>query len=298
MKPLSKEIFNKYQIRKTYQQKTKFIEYLTNYFNQNNIPYKIEQKGKTRNIIVGNINDPTIIYTAHYDTQAAIPFPNFITPLNWSGIILYNLFIILLFYITTIFLGTIIQTYIVDHPLIYPLLLYFLLSYMFIGKANKHTANDNTSGVITLLEIIQNIDRYDDVCFVFFDLEELGLIGSKQFHKSHPNLTNITLINFDCVSDGDYYLFKLNKHVDDKEFKDIIQDKNAIITKKGYYPSDQLHFDQGIGCAALHKKGPYYYLGRIHTKRDIIFKEENIEWFTKTAISILENRRKKHETRK
>ena len=44
----------------------------------------------------------------------------------------------------------------------------------------------------------------------------------------------------------------------------------------GFYPSDNFNFKYAYGVCSL-KKGLFYYLDRIHTSRDIIFNEENIE---------------------
>jgi hypothetical protein len=35
-----------------------------------------------RNIVIGNPDTAKVLYTAHYDTCARLPFPNFITPKN------------------------------------------------------------------------------------------------------------------------------------------------------------------------------------------------------------------------
>ena len=78
------------------------------------------------------------------------------------------------------------------------------------GPASRHTANDNTSGVITLLETALAMPEADreEVCFVFFDNEEKGLFGSAAFTKAHKKAKKETLnINFDCVSDGDFIQF-------------------------------------------------------------------------------------------
>ena len=58
--------------------------------------------------------------------------------------------------------------------------IWILLGLMMFGQANKHNANDNTSGVVTLLEIAGTLpeNQRDKVCFVLFDLEEAGMIGS------------------------------------------------------------------------------------------------------------------------
>lgn len=51
-------------------------------------------------------------------------------------------------------------------------------------------------------------EDWDKVCFVFFDNEEKGLFGSSFFAKAHPQMKREKLlINFDCVSDGDYIQF-------------------------------------------------------------------------------------------
>lgn len=78
MNSLIKTILDKYQVRKSYKDKSRFIELLTEYFNNNNIKYDIEEYNdffKTRNIVVGDINEADIVFTAHYDTCARMIFP-------------------------------------------------------------------------------------------------------------------------------------------------------------------------------------------------------------------------------
>ena len=55
-----------------------------------------------------------------------------------------------------------------------------MLLLMMFGPANRHNSNDNTSGVITVLEIMSTLPENlrDKVCFVLFDLEEAGLTVS------------------------------------------------------------------------------------------------------------------------
>lgn len=62
-----------------------------------------------------------------------------------------------------------------------------VIALVMIGPANKHNANDNTSGVVTLLEIARSLpeSQRGKVCFVLFDLEEAGLIGSAAYRKAH-----------------------------------------------------------------------------------------------------------------
>ena len=73
------------------------------------------------------------------------------------------------------------------------------------GIRNKHNANDNTSGVLTLLYIMKKLppNMRNKVCFVFFDNEEKGLLGSKAMNKKYKDLFLAKLvINFDCVGNG------------------------------------------------------------------------------------------------
>ena len=84
MTQTTKEIFEKYQVRKTKKQKTAFIEYVKQTAERYGYEYKVE-KGAfgVRNIIIGNPDTAKVLYTAHYDTCARLPFPNFITPKNF-----------------------------------------------------------------------------------------------------------------------------------------------------------------------------------------------------------------------
>ena len=49
--------------------------------------------------------------------------------------------------------------------------------------------------------------------------------------------------------------------------------------KKIYYPSDQAGFPMAIAVAALKYKKPFgYYMDRIHTVKDTVMDEGNIEY--------------------
>ena len=176
----------------------------------------------------------------------------------------------------------------------YVLLLVMLLA----GPANKHTANDNTSGVTLLLDVMRELpaDKRADVAFVFFDLEEAGLLGSMAFAKAHKTqMKNKLLVNFDCVSDGNHMLFMLRKGARGKKiaFESAFASADGIeveVVEKGtFYPSDQANFNGGVGVAALNStKSGLLYMGRIHTARDVIYNEQNIEFLKDGAIRLLE----------
>jgi Zn-dependent M28 family amino/carboxypeptidase len=165
------------------------------------------------------------------------------------------------------------------------------------GPANKHTANDNTSGVITLMEIMQALpeEKKNEIAFVFFDLEEMGLFGSSGFASKHKKeMKDKLLLNFDCVSDGDTILFAVKnaakKYIPALE-KSFVPNENFkvdIASKGVFYPSDQANFKAGVGVAALNysKKLRTFYMDKIHTDKDRVFNEENIEFLTTGAIRL------------
>ena len=60
------------------------------------------------------------------------------------------------------------------------------------------------------------------------------------------------------------------------------------ITRNAFYPSDNASFKGGIGVAAL-KTSKHFgtlYMDRIHTNKDVIYREENIEFLTNGAIKL------------
>lgn len=305
------EIFEKYEIRKTKKQKEDFREYVKSVAEENGYTYR-EEKGYfgAKNIVVGDTESAKVIYTAHYDTCPRLPFPNFITPKNIFIYLLYQLAIVVGFlaicfaigYGTGFLMGVLSGLIGVDFPAIVVFLVAELPYVIFIwllmfGPANKHTANDNTSGVTALLDIMLSLPEEEkgNVAFVFFDLEEVGLFGSAGFASKHQNVRkNTLLLNFDCVSDGNYFLFVLKK--DSIKYKKLLEECFAcgenmtveVLEKGAFYPSDQANFKCGVGVAALKKakNSNLLYMDRIHTSRDVIYQEENIEFLKNGAIEL------------
>lgn len=297
MLELSKKILESYQIRKTKKQKDEFIEFLQTELKD--YPIHVEEGGlfKSRNIMIGDLKNSKIILGAHYDTAPVLPIPNFLTPKNKLVYFLYILLLVFGFIIIEL-LTMFTISFFTDNELLYLLvyfgLLIFILGWMFVGKANKHTANDNTSGVITLIEALHNEKIKDQVCCVFFDHEEVGLIGSAVFAKKHKKeLENKLLFNFDCVSDGDTIMLILSKTALQEENKmtsafQSNEQKQFFITKSSntMYPSDQKNFKHHVGVATFKKNKWFgYYIDKIHTKKDVNFDEKNIE----TILNGLEN---------
>lgn len=300
MTPLSRTILEQYQVRKTTKQKSAFIELLRTHF-----PALTVQQGgfpKCRNLIIGDIENAKVILTAHYDTCAQLPFPNFITPKNPLLSILYSVLIFVPVCIAVTCLNMLTGLVTADFWAHYWLSLaavFGFLVLMIAGPANKHTANDNTSGVIVLCELLQVLapQERDKAAFVFFDHEETGLIGSSLFRSKYKKqMKNKLLINFDCVSDGDHILISASKAAR-KDHAALLKEsflptESKVIlfakAEKVYYPSDQAGFTKSVAVAALkHKRFIGYYMDRIHTAKDTVFCTENIKLLCQSVLNLL-----------
>ncbi len=297
-------ILENYQVRKGKKKKTAFIEFAKAEAEKYGYDVKIE-KGSlgARNIVIGDPESAKVVYTAHYDTCAWLPCPNFITPKNIGIYLLYQ--ILLTVGMFAIALGaSVIARHLLPVTdkaiisLIYfytlEIVLFALIALMLAGPANKHTANDNTSGVVTVMELMKSMppEHKNDAAYILFDFEEAGLIGSNSYASKHKDFKkNGLVINFDCVSDGDTILFAINKkagHI--KEHLEKVYTPDNVMSidvadKNVFYPSDQASFANGVGVAALKKtKRGILYMDRIHTGKDTVFEEKNITYLVERSI--------------
>lgn len=306
----AQKVLAEMQVRKSSQEKREFRTWLTG---------ELERAGWTvteehgrfagHNVIAGDPEKAEVLYTAHYDTQAVLPFPNFITPRNILIYTFYQLLLCLPLLLIVFAIG--VGTAMLEAPigmgfaLGYALCVFFVW-WMFFGKANKHTANDNTSGVITLLEValaLPEEDR-DRVCIVFFDNEERGLLGSSHFAGKHKLVQKKTLVlNFDCVSDGDYIQFFPSKALKkdaaalqmlEEAFLNGGSKQVEVVRTSGFYPSDNLCFQRSCGVCALKKGKLGYYMDRIHTGRDTVFQEENVALLRDGCLRLSQKKGEKH----
>lgn len=303
----SHTVLDQFMVRKSKAQKADFRDWLCRSLQELGYDPQVEEGRSlvtSHNVVVGNLDTAEVVLTAHYDTCAVLPFPNFITPRNPVVFILYQLLIALVMIVLAV-AAELLALHFIDSMWAGLLTMYavliFCIWWMLAGKANKHTANDNTSGVITLLEIAQTLpeEQRGKVVFVFFDNEEKGLFGSAAFYKQHKaQMRSKLLLNFDCVSDGDHILFFPSKTLrrSGAELDRLERafppsgSKDVKMVRRGFavYPSDQKHFPRGVGVAALHRAPVIgYYLGRIHTGRDTVMDERNIELLRRGTLDLL-----------
>ena len=299
------DILRDFPVRKTKQQKQSFRSEISSYLTSIGYEAHIESgKLGSKNIVFGSPESAQYLITAHYDTPAALPFPNLITPCSILPFIGYQAAISLLMFLIALIPGLILVQFGIGAKAassIWLLSLYVILTLMLIGPSNKHNANDNTSGVVTLLEIAKSMPEMyrDRVCFILFDLEEAGLIGSSSYRKLHKAQTDKQLVlNLDCVGDGDsLMMFPTKKLLGDASKIELLKQitgqygkKSVGIRDKGFahYPSDQKHFPYGVGIAAFHSSSwAGLYCSRIHTKKDTILEETNVNILRAAIVSLI-----------
>ena len=307
MTETTKEIFEKHEIRKTKEQRKCFREWLITYAKSNGYEAREEEvTKKAANVIVGNPAEADVVYTAHYDTCAVMPLPNFITPKNILIYIIYQLILTAVLFavpITVMFILAPIVLRATGSDALYTAMLiggYAMLIGILLlmrnGPANKHTANDNTSGVTLLVDLMRDmpIELRHKVAYIFFDAEELGTIGSKIYKKKHARVAKTRpVINFDCVSEGKNILFVAKKKafILEPKLREAFKSDDTysveVATKKVFYPSDQRNFELGVGVAALNRtKRGILYMNKIHTPRDTVYDEENIAFLKNGAIDL------------
>ncbi len=287
------DVVKNYPVRKSKKQKQAFRADVTQWLQ--NLGYPVcEEEGSfhSRNLVIGDPQRARYLVTAHYDTCARLPFPNLITPCNFWTFLLYQIFIFLMLMLPALAVGGLVGYLLHSFDIgyfLFVVLLWAAIVLMLIGPANSSNVNDNTSGVVTLLEIARSIPELHrkNVCFVLFDLEEAGLIGSASYKKKHKReIPNQLVLNLDCVGEGDdIYFFPTAKLKKSKERLAPLQKlaggygkKSIAVRTKGFsiYPSDQSNFPYGVGICALKRGWAGLYLSRIHTPRDTVLDETNV----------------------
>ncbi len=300
----SKAVLERHMVRKSRRQKAAFEAFLRERYPS----LQVEEGGilKSRNLIVGDVETADILFTAHYDTCAVMPIPNFITPKNIVFYLLYAVglgaFLVILLSLAAFLLSEGLSLPFLFRPL-YTFGLIAVLLLMIAGPANRVTVNDNTSGVLLLCELMERCspEEKKKAAFVFFDNEEPGLFGSSYFRKRHgQSVQGKLLINFDCISDGDHLMLVMSRGAE-RRYKQALEraflpppdgSKTIAFEQAGktFYPSDQMGFACGVGVGAFHQKpilGPC--LGRIHTPRDRVLDAVNLSLLTDACRRLLKS---------
>jgi len=286
------DVLEQFPVRKSKAQKQAFRDAVQAYAKKQGYDVAVESGSfGSRNVVIGDPKNAKVLLTAHYDTPARLPFPNYITPCNFVGFLLCQLFQWFFVFAVAVVIG-VAAAFLLGEAwttLAAVLSVYGTVFLMLIGPANKHNANDNTSGVVTVLEIARTLpeNQRHKVCFVLFDLEEAGLLGSASYRKKYRAESDSQLVlNLDCVGDGDHIRLFPSKQLrkDRKKCTSLYKacgyfgPKEILLQEKGFssYPSDQRHFPLGVGICALRRGKLGLYLGRVHTPKDTVLDVNNV----------------------
>ena len=294
MTEISQRIVTGYQARKTKKQKNAFIELLRQTFPE----LKVEEAGKqkSKNLILGDVEQADVVLTAHYDTCPVSVFPNLSMPYR-SWLKLPYIFVSLAPILAASFVAfkLVIRLDVsISVKLMFALMVYYALLFgkYFYGIANPSTLNDNTSGVITVLDAWQSMDAAARArtAVVLFDDEEKGCVGSKSFYQLHEKaMEDKLLLNLDCVGDGDTMLLvgteaALDRYGD--SLKEIFPEQDGLHVvidskERADYSSDHKHFPMGVGISARRQNRLLgLYFARIHTPWDTVLRLKNVVYLT------------------
>lgn len=303
MKDYLNIVNNNYPVRKSEQQKENFRKYVIDEVSQYGVNAKIETlQKKHNNILIGDVDNAKVVFTAHYDTPATSIIPNLMMPRNPFLTYAYSFGYAFILVAIAMFLGFAIGNY---FELEYYMTVYiYLFIYFFLFLittrvfTNKHNINDNTSGVATILSLVEKNASNHNIAFILFDNEEKGLLGSKAFAKEHKSsFENKLVLNLDCVGFGEHILLV----VKDDAKKDANYNKleQCFSYNEKYnvyfYPksgsvgnSDYKNFKAGIGIMTC-KKNKFlgFYASRIHTRFDTIADVENIKYISDSLTTFV-----------
>ncbi len=297
-----------FPIRRSAGQKAQFREFVEAECRKLDHPVRTEVlQGKQANVVIGNIEQAQVVFTAHYDTPAVSLLPNLMAPRSHFLLYLYQFG-----YPTTLALFSLLTAYVLmvafklEFPifLITYLVLYFAIFYLCTRAfPNKHNKNDNTSGVAVILSLLSRMEGGKVAC-ILFDNEEKGLQGSKAYAKVHKaEMESKLVINLDCVGVGQHILVIAKDKAAQTARYRLLQE---TLTDDGpfqvvYFPakgsnanSDHKSFPCSIGILAC-RKGRHigYYATAIHTPRDTVANTENIDFISEKIVEFL---KKQEET--
>lgn len=299
-------LFASYQARKTKAQKTSFIQLACATAADAGFMSNVENtKNGARNIVVGDINSASVVYTAHYDTPSTSPICSVIYPKNPLRTTLRQVAIALLMLLPSL-VAFLLPTYLlplISVPKAISVLagillaagaFVFCLKKFLCGPAVQNNANSNTSGVATLFEIMEAMpaEYRSKVAFVFFDGSINGLIGAGDFAKSHKHIGKKLFLNFDCVGVGNHFVVALSRGAAkfstaiDAAFASTGKIKAEVISGSKRIPSDHNKFKCAIGVSAFEEVGGSLRLKIKNDDTDTVCSGENLEYAATAGVNL------------
>ena len=150
------DVLDLFPVRKKDKQKEDFRREALTFLSRYKYSGSVEKGSRnSQNLVIGDPETAKYLITAHYDTPASIGLPNILTPCNPVTFILWQ--VLLVGILLAVSIGLAAVGYLLSSServalLVWYVVYFGILFLMLFGPANKHNANDNTSGVVTLLE--------------------------------------------------------------------------------------------------------------------------------------------------
>lgn len=287
-------LVDKFPIRRSKAQKEAFRAWFVQTAQEMGYAAQVETVKEHHNVVIGDPETAQAIFVAHYDTPAASFMPNLMTPRNIPFFFFYQILLVCVLVLAAVAVGVPVGLLTGDEQVGYLVgyALYMgLLFMMLFGPANKHNVNDNTSGVAAILETMARIPEADrsKAAFILFDNEEKGCIGSKVYAKAHPAVKQSGfIVNLDCVGDGEHILLLGGKQARGAaQYAALVDGMTAqqgrelhvFPLEKSVYNSDQKNFKVSSAvCACKQRKGLGFYCDKIHTGRDTVCEQANLDF--------------------
>ncbi len=209
--------------RMTRKHKSMFREFICDISNSLGYDAKVEDCFLAKNVVVGDPKTADVVLTAHYDTPPNMPHDYIVKQLAGLGFgtaALMGIGMLLTDYAVSACspedMSVLLN--VTQRLSLIPQITAFAFTGMgaqvlgMAGRENKQNYDDNTSGVLTLVSLMNYYKDLPEnekkkIAFVFFDNEEKGLIGSLCYRAKHSlahykKVQNQNFINFDCVGVG------------------------------------------------------------------------------------------------
>ena len=287
----AQKLFEQFPTRFSKKEKERFREEITAQFAA--LGYSEEQikinshnnTMKSDNIVVGNPS-AKYIFTAHYDTPGRTGF--MLSSSKLVGQVGANIVFMAVFFLIIMAGSFISGSAAADGNALLAglsvLVGFIMMMVLILSMAikNKNNRNDNTSGVLGVLDcaarIAQDEKLREQCCFILFDNEEWGLVGSGAHaawcKKNKINLKNSLVINLDCIGVGDR-LVAARTGRRGAQYKVLIEQLRgqgmSITEKKSVmvYMSDHANFKDSTMLCYMRRSalGPLY-IPNIHSRKD------------------------------
>lgn len=308
MSKFAERIYREFPVRRKPEEKERFRLWLMGALRELGYDPKLQTRetalqlgGRVTNVVAGDPETAKLLLVAHYDTPIKSLLPPLIMPTRPVSGFLY-----MALTPACVLLGSFVLsfalTFAVNAPQwtlpMFLVLLVAALLYLRFGPSETNNLSDNTSGVAALLETAAALTpRYrGEVAFAFLDGGFGGMSGAKGFRAKYPSAKEKTVINLNCVAQGDELLILPSKYSRwNGEALDAILDsfdgegnKTVFLKTDGlvYYPSDNRAFRYSFAICACEQLTGF---GRIiRPKRNQSIDSANLDILAKGLCKLAE----------